>query len=177
MGFKLSSLQQRDCAGLSPASLFTPLGVTKTAAKIQNKNYMAKYFSTPFVIINMNILLQNWEYPPFDKIKTDDYEPAVREAIAEAERNIEVIATNMDDPTFENTVEALETASQRLDRVSAIMMNLNECCTNEELQEVVMRMEPLMTRFSMKVMTDERLYRRALNSERKTLSTEQQTLL
>jgi len=125
----------------------------------------------------MNILLQNWEYPPFDKIKTDDYEPAVREAIAEAERNIEVIATNMDDPTFENTVEALETASQRLDRVSAIMMNLNECCTNEELQEVVMRLEPLMTRFSMKVMTDERLYRRALNSERKTLSTEQQTLL
>ena len=108
----------------------------------------------------MNILLQDWELPPFDQIHIEDYEPAVREAIAEAERNIEAIATNPEPPTFENTVEAMESASRRLDRVAAIMMNLNECCTSDELQEVVMRLEPEMTRFSMKVMTDERLYRR-----------------
>ncbi|MBR1549182.1 MAG: M3 family metallopeptidase [Bacteroidales bacterium] len=114
----------------------------------------------------MNVLLQDWEYPPFDKIKTEDYEPAVMEAISEAEHNIEMIATNSEAPTFENTVEALETASRRLDRISAVMMNLNECCTNDELQAVVMRLEPLMTRFSMKVMTDERLYRRVLEVER-----------
>ena len=132
----------------------------------------------------MNILLQNWEYPPFDQIKTEDYEPAVRAAIEEAERNVEAIATNPATPTFENTVEALETASRRLDRVSAIMMNLNECCTNEALQEVVMRMEPLMTRFSMKVVTDRRLYERIKNYESSIqhsadtcLSTEQKTLL
>ena len=132
----------------------------------------------------MNILLQNWEHPPFDQIKTEDYEPAVRAAIEEAERNVEAIATNPATPTFENTVEALETASRRLDRVSAIMMNLNECCTNEALQEVVMRMEPLMTRFSMKVVTDRRLYERIKNYESSIqhsadtcLSTEQKTLL
>lgn len=128
----------------------------------------------------MNILMQDWEYPPFDKIKTEDYEPAVTEAIAEAERNIETIATNADEPTFENTVEALEKASRRLDRISAIMLNLNECCTNEELQAVVMRLEPLMTRFSMKVMTDERLYRRVKqveSGEQKMESGERRTLL
>ena len=107
-----------------------------------------------------NILLQDWEFPPFDQIHTEDYEPAVRAAIAEAERNVEAIATSAEEPTFENTVEALETASRRLDRVSAIMMNLNECCTSDELQAVVMRLEPLMTRFSMQVMTDRRLYER-----------------
>lgn len=128
----------------------------------------------------MNILMQDWEYPPFDKIKTEDYEPAVTEAIAEAERNIEAIAANADEPTFENTVEALEKASRRLDRISAIMLNLNECCTNEELQAVVMRLEPLMTRFSMKVMTDERLYRRVKqveSGEQKMESGERRTLL
>ncbi len=108
----------------------------------------------------MNMLLQEWELPPFDQIEVKNYEPAVRATIEEAERNVEAIATSNEDPTFENTVEALECASRRLNRVSAIMMNLNECCTSDELQDVVMRLEPLMTRFSMKVMTDERLYKR-----------------
>ncbi len=108
----------------------------------------------------MNMLLQEWELPPFDQIEVKNYEPAMRATIEEAERNVEAIATSNEDPTFENTVEALECASRRLNRVSAIMMNLNECCTSDELQDVVMRLEPLMTRFSMKVMTDERLYKR-----------------
>ena len=131
----------------------------------------------------MNILLQDWNLPPFDKIKVEDYEPAVRAAIAEAERNIEAIVDNHDEPTFENTVEALETASRRLDRVSAIMVNLNECCTNDELQAVTMKMEPEITRFSMKVMTDKRLYERVKSCELRVksgderLTVEQRTLL
>ena len=132
----------------------------------------------------MNILLQNWEFPPFDQIHTEDYEPAIRAAIEEAERNVEAIASSTEEPTFENTVEALECASRRLDRISAIMMNLNECHTNDELQAVVMRMEPLMTRFSIKVMTDVRLYKKIENLKLKIensadagLSTEQRTLL
>ena len=127
----------------------------------------------------MNILLQDWVFPPFDQIHIEDYEPAVRTAIEEAEHNVETIATNPESPSFENTVEALECASRRLDRISAIMMNLNECCTNDALQAVVMKLEPLMTRFSMKVMTDHRLYERVktLSTINYQLSTEQHTLL
>ena len=103
----------------------------------------------------MNILLQDWEYPPFDQIKNDDYEPAIKEAIAEAKSFIEAIVNNPESPTFENTVEALECADRRLNRVSAIIMNLNECCTDEHL-----RIQPEMTRFANSVSTDERLYQR-----------------
>ncbi len=127
-----------------------------------------------------NVLLQEWELPPFDRIEVGDYEPAIRAAIDEAERNIEHIVDNAEEPTFENTVEALERASQRLDRVSAIMMNLNECCTSDELQETVMRLEPEMTRFSMRVTTDRRLYERVKkveNGKWKAENVEQQTLL
>ena len=130
-------------------------------------------------IINMmNILLQDWELPPFDQIHTEDYEPAIHAAIAEAEARVEAIATNPAAPTFENTVEAIETASRRLDRIGAIMLNLNECCTSEELQQVVMRLEPEMTRFSMKVMTDRRLYDRVKRVALPSGATaEQRTLL
>ena len=143
-----------------------------------------------FVIEGMkeeNILLDEWELPPFDKIKLEDYEPAIRACLAEAERRVEEIATSEERPTFENTVEALETASRRLDRVAAIMTNLNECCTSEALQEVAMRLEPEITRFSMQVMTDRRLYERVIEvesgkrkvecGERAPLDTEQRTLL
>ena len=127
----------------------------------------------------MNILLQDWEYPPFDRIKTEDFAPAIQEAIAEAETIIDCIATSDEEPTFENTVEALETASTRLDRVTAIMTNLNECCTSEALQTAVEALEPLITRFSMKVMTDERLYQRveAVWSTTHSLTQEQHMLL
>ena len=127
----------------------------------------------------MNILLQNWEYPPFDQIKTEDYEPAIHAAIQEADINVEAIATSSKEPTFENTVEALECASRRLDRVSAIMMNLNECCTNEDLEKVIMKLEPLITRFSMKVVTDQRLYERVEKvwSTAQLLTPEQHMLL
>lgn len=131
-----------------------------------------------------NILLSEWDLPPFDKIHNEDFEPAIRAALAEAERNVEAIATSDERATFENTVEALEAADRRLQRVSAIMMNLNECCTSEELQETVMRLEPELTRFSLKVMTDRRLYERVNSVQRavadaktNSLTTEQQTLL
>ena len=130
-----------------------------------------------------NILLSEWDLPPFDKIHNEDFEPAIRAALAEAERNVEAIAASDERATFENTVEALEAADRRLQRVSAIMMNLNECCTSEELQETVMRLEPELTRFSLKVMTDRRLYERVASVQRAVasgqwpLTTEQQTLL
>ncbi len=141
----------------------------------------------------MNVLMNDWELPPFDKIEVEDYAPAVHAALEEAKRNVEAIATSPYRPTFKNTVEALERASQRLDRVSAVMMNLNECCTNDELQAVVMHLEPEITRFSTEVMTDRRLYERVktvnedwqneilhrepLSSTSPSLTREQQTLL
>lgn len=123
--------------------------------------------------------MNEWEFPPFDQIYNEDYEPAIRAAIAEAERNVEAIATSTEPAAFENTVEALEHASRRLDRVSAIMLNLNECCTNDELQTIVMHLEPEITRFSMKVMTDHRLYDRVEQvwTLAPVLTPEQRTLL
>lgn len=137
----------------------------------------------------MNPLLQPFDLPPFDRIAVADYEPAVDAALALASQRIEAIATNPEPPTFANTVEALETADRELQRVSAIVFNLNECCTSDELQAAVMRIDPKMTTFGLRVTTDRRLFERVRTvwnhwheeagrpTASPSLDTEQQTLL
>ena len=75
----------------------------------------------PLVAQNSNPLLQEWktpyQTPPFSQIKNEHYAPAVKEAIKEAEKNIEKIIDQKEAPTFENTIEALQLASRKLDRI------------------------------------------------------------
>ena len=126
-----------------------------------------------------NILMQEWELPPFDKIKLTDYETAIAAAIAEARKGVEAIASNPEQPTFGNTVEALETVDRRLQRINAILLNLNECCTSDDMQQVVLRTEPEVTRLANDVVTDRRLFERVEKvwEAKPSLSVEQHTLL
>ncbi|MGB4445468.1 MAG: peptidase M3, partial [Dysgonamonadaceae bacterium] len=55
---------------------------------------------------------------PFDKIKTEHYEPAFEKAIAEHQQEINAIADNPEPPTFANTIEAMEYSGEMLNRVS-----------------------------------------------------------
>ena len=58
--------------------------------------------------------------PQFDQIKDEHYLPAFEQAIAEAKADIDVIVANPDEPTFENTIEAMEFAGQSLSKVAGI---------------------------------------------------------
>lgn len=98
-----------------------------------------------------NPLLQDWntphQTPPFSQIRNEHYVPAMRAAIKEAEANIQKIIKQKEAPTFENTIVALQTASERLELISGVMFNLNECNTDSELQGIVMqlaRADPLL---------------------------------
>ena len=58
--------------------------------------------------------------PQFDKIRNEHYLPAFEAGIAEAKAEIDAIVANQEEPTFENTIEAMEYAGQTLDRVAGI---------------------------------------------------------
>lgn len=73
-----------------------------------------------------------WQTPPFDSIKTEDYEPAFRHAIPEALHAIEEIANSPQEPDFQNTIAALDYAGEALNTVSAIFFNLNSACTDRK---------------------------------------------
>jgi peptidyl-dipeptidase Dcp len=86
-----------------------------------------------------NVLLADWTgpydgVPPFDRVRPDLFPQAFQFAIDERNREIQAIANNPAAPTFANTVEALERAGQRLDRVEAIFGVMTSNMSNPEYQ-------------------------------------------
>ncbi|MFP4313985.1 MAG: M3 family metallopeptidase [Alphaproteobacteria bacterium] len=119
--------------------------------------------------------------PPFDQISEDDYMPALAEAIKEARHNIEAIRDNKDTPDFENTIVALETASEKLDQMTSVFYNQLSCIGGDGLHELAEKMGPITAEFSNDIMLDEKLFERVKNvydqRESLNLKTEQDTLL
>ena len=98
--------------------------------------------------------------PPFDRIRTEHYQPAFEQAVAEAKAEIDAIVANPDAPTFTNTIEALERSGETLDRVSGIFYNLLEADTDDQMQQIAEDLTPLMTDYEMYVSLNEGLFRR-----------------
>lgn len=98
--------------------------------------------------------------PAFDKIENRHYLPAFEAALAEAKAEVDAIIENTSEPTFENTVLALELCGKKLNAVEEIFFNLNEACTNAEMQEIAEQITPALTEFSMYVSLNEVLFDR-----------------
>ncbi|MBE6229499.1 MAG: M3 family metallopeptidase [Bacteroidales bacterium] len=98
--------------------------------------------------------------PAFDKIKTEHYLPAFEAAIAEGKAEIAAIADNTEEPTFENTILALNYAGSRLSLVSGIFYNINEADTNDEMQKIAESVSPMMTEYSLSTILNEKLFER-----------------
>ena len=132
-----------------------------------------------------NPLLQEWntphQTPPFSQIRNEHYAPAVKAAIKEAEAAVKKIVNAKEEPTFENTIVALETSGETLECISGVLFNLNECNTDAGMQRIVMQLSPELTRFSNGIYMNEKLFARvkAIYEQRESmaLTTEQMTLL
>ena len=98
--------------------------------------------------------------PQFDQIEDEHYLPAFEQAIAEAKAEIDAIVANEEEPTFENTIEAMEYAGQTLNKVAGIFYNLMEANTSETLQEIAEKVSPMLTEYSMYVSLNNDLFQR-----------------
>ena len=133
----------------------------------------------------MNILTQKfntkYETAPFQEIKEENYLPAFQELITQSEKEIDAIANNPAEATFENTIEALAYSGEQLDRVSSIFFNLNSAETNDEIQKIAQEVSPILTEFSSKISQNEKLFQRIKKvfdeKENLNLNEEQKTLL
>ena len=83
--------------------------------------------------------------PQFDQIKDEHYLPAFEQAIAEAKADIDAIVANPEEPTFENTIEAMEYAGESFSKVAGIFFNVMEANTNDTLQEIAEKVSPMLT--------------------------------
>ncbi|WP_299277428.1 M3 family metallopeptidase [uncultured Psychroserpens sp.] len=133
----------------------------------------------------MSILNSKFDTPyhtaPFSQIKNEDYYPAFLKAIEKAREEIHTITSNLEAPSFENTIEALDFSGEELDRLSSIFFNLNSAETNDEIQKIAQKVSPLLSEFSNDITLNEDLFKRvkAIYDTKGSLdlNTEQQTLL
>jgi peptidyl-dipeptidase Dcp len=106
--------------------------MTGTGLFAQEGNPLLQPFNTPFGV------------PPFEKIKETHFVPAVKEGIALQQKRIDAIVQNQFKATFENTIHALETSGEELDRINAVFSNLSSADTNPQIQAIAKEIAPLM---------------------------------
>ena len=80
-------------AGL--AVMLTACG-TSEKKTVEGENPFFAEYTTPFGV------------PPFDQIKFEHYKPALLQGMEEGRKEIEAIVNNPEEPTFENTIVALD---------------------------------------------------------------------
>ena len=132
-----------------------------------------------------NPLLDNWSTPheiaPFDRIEDAHFAPAFETALTEARAEIAAIAGDPADPSFANTIEALELAGKQLDKVLSVFFTVAGADTNPKRQELQRAFSPKLAAYSSEVYSNKALYQRieTLWEQRDTLdlSPEQERLL
>ena len=118
---------------------------------------------------------------PFDKIKTEHYEPAFEAGIRQHQQEIDAIVNQRSTPTFENTIEALDRSGDLLTRVSSVFFALLSAESNDEMMEISQRISPKLSEHSNNINLNEGLFQRVKavydNREEMNLTPEQTMLL
>jgi peptidyl-dipeptidase Dcp len=84
-----------------------------------------------------------FEYPPFDRIELAHYRPAFDAGVAEQLAEVDAIVADTDEPTFENTIEALERSGRTLDRTLRVFFELAGSMASPEMQALEKELAPL----------------------------------
>lgn len=121
--------------------------------------------------------------PDFNRIKVEHYEPAFLKGIEQQNQEIKAIVENPEEPTFENTIVALDNSGEILARVSGVFFALTEADTNDELMALEGKIAPMLSEHSDNIFLNQDLYKRVASVHAQeeagkiTLTTEQHYLL
>lgn len=99
-----------------------------------------------------------FQVPPFDRIKSDHFKPAILEGISKHETEIAAIANNTETPTFDNTILAMENAGSLLSDVNTVFSNFNSANTNKEIQNIAKEVAPNLSAHRDNIYLNEKLF-------------------
>ena len=121
---------------------------------------------------------------PFDKIKMEHYEEAFLEGIRREDEEIEKIINNPETPTFENTIIYKDESMgddyyDLLSKVSSAFFNLLSAETNDEMDALAQKIQPLLAKHSNDVTLNPKLFERIhyVFEHHRELTPEESTLL
>jgi peptidyl-dipeptidase Dcp len=111
-----------------------------------------------------NPLLTKWtapfELPPFSSIRADHFRAAFDRALADHRAEIDAIAGNPAEPSFDNTIVALEASGRELERVANLFFVLAGADTSDEVEAVERDISPLLARHNNALYLNPALYSR-----------------
>ena len=118
---------------------------------------------------------------PFDYFTNKDFEPAIDFGIEKAKAEVQAIVDNPENPTFDNTIVALERTGEDLNRVINVFYPLLSANADDELMEISQRVSPKLSEYGNFISLHEGLWKRVKyvyeNCDKNTLCTEDQMLL
>ena len=100
---------------------------------------------------------------PFDRIKLEHFEEAFMEGIRRDNEQIEKTINNPEKPTFDNTIintEEDEGYYNLLSRVSTVFFNLLSAETNDDMDALAQKMQPILTQHSNDIRLNPKLFER-----------------
>lgn len=148
------------------------LGITITSCDKKenfNNNPLLAEYDTPFNV------------PPFEDIKIEHFTPAFEEAMKQHKAEIEVILTNPEEATFENTIEASFYAGELLGRVMSVFGTFNSVNISPEIQTLAQEIYPKLSTHIDEISLDPRYWEKVktvyANKDKFNLNEEQTFLL
>ncbi len=110
----------------------------------------------------VNPFLTDWhtphQTPPFTQIKHEHFIPAIDATLIEAREEVDLIISNTAQPTFQNTIVALEVCGEKLERVTSVLFNLNSAETDDTIQAITREVSPKLSEFSNYISLNEQLF-------------------
>jgi peptidyl-dipeptidase Dcp len=98
--------------------------------------------------------------PPWDQARAELFPEAFKTALAEQKAEITAIAGDPAEPTFENTIGAMERAGQTLDRVARLFAVMRDNMSTPEFQALDREWQPRMAAASDEVVFNGELFKR-----------------
>jgi peptidyl-dipeptidase Dcp len=141
----------------------------KTQPPVDTSNPFFTAYNTPFNV------------PPFEKIMARHYVPAFEKGMEEGKTGLAKILENSEVPTFQNTIDPLDTLGKLLTNVSAVFFAQSSAHTNDTLQQIEMEISPKLSVYQDEIMLNPVLFQKIKsiyeNQAKFNLNDEQKFLL
>ena len=149
--------------------LLSTVALAAAGCANQSKNPLLEEFNTPFGIA------------PFAQITIEDYREAMLQGMAEQKAEIEAILASTDEPTFANTIAALDQSGRLLSRARGTFSPLSSSNSTDETRALEKELSPLFSAHSDDIYLNEALFERVKkvyeNQAAEQLSAEEKKVL
>ena len=153
------------------------LAIVLGACSSQQKSDVAETTPNPF----FTEYTTPYGVPPFDQIEVAHYKPALLKGMEEQTKEVEAIVSNPEEPTFENTIVALDQCGQLLQKAMYAFSGQSSVNTNDEIQELEREIYPMLSKHSDDISLNPALFARVKavyeNQAKFNLDKEQKKLL